>query len=481
MNNFWDTILKPVMQAIEAKTVVEIGALEGANTKKLTNFFEHGGTLHVIDPEPKFKATDFKDKIIFHQDISLNVIPKLPQFDVGIIDGDHNWYTVYNELKQIELLHKNDAQDFPVLFLHDIHWPYGRRDLYYISSTIPDEFRHPAACGGILWKKSKLSPTGGMNIQLYNAQHEGGPRNGVLTAIEDFMAESAIEFELIQFPAYFGVGILVSKERKTHDENLSRSLSKVTDPKGLLRIMDTLETIRVKAMIRQQELYREVHQLRKKQAGKPKRQRPLPLGVDKDQSSIDLSVIVIVFNMRREAARTLHSLSRNYQRNIAGLSYEVIVVENGSTEPLSEEFVNQYGDNFSYYNIEDAPSSPAYAINYGASKARGNVLSIMIDGAHMLTPGIFKHAMNAFKIYPKPVVATRYWFLGPGQQGETIQQGYDKNEEDRLLQRIKWPQKGYRLFEIGVFILGDTTNWFKKPFESNCLFMRRETFDAIGG
>jgi hypothetical protein len=105
----------------------------------------------------------------------------------------------------------------------------------------------------------------------------------------------------------------------------------------------------------------------------------------------------------------------------------------------------------------------------------------MIDGAHMLTPGVLHYAMQSFDIYPNPIVATRYWFLGPGQQGDTIQNGYNQKEEDRLLQNINWPEDGYRLFEIGVFIQEDKTGWLGDMFESNCLFMHRRTFNAIDG
>ena len=63
------------------------------------------------------------------------------------------------------------------------------------------------------------------------------------------------------------------------------------------------------------------------------------------RTRVDLSVIVVFYNMRREAARTLHSLSRSYQRGIDELAYEVIVVENGSApdEVLGEEFVRSFG------------------------------------------------------------------------------------------------------------------------------------------
>ncbi|MBV9065146.1 MAG: glycosyltransferase, partial [Methylobacteriaceae bacterium] len=44
-----------------------------------------------------------------------------------------------------------------------------------------------------------------------------------------------------------------------------------------------------------------------------------------------ISVIVVVYNIPREAPRTLYSLSAAYQQNIAAEDYEVIVVDNGST------------------------------------------------------------------------------------------------------------------------------------------------------
>ena len=37
----------------------------------------------------------------------------------------------------------------PVCFLHDVGWPYGRRDLYYAPERIPEEFRQPWAQKGL--------------------------------------------------------------------------------------------------------------------------------------------------------------------------------------------------------------------------------------------------------------------------------------------------------------------------------------------
>ena len=56
----------------------------------------------------------------------------------------------------------------------------------------------------------------------------------------------------------------------------------------------------------------------------------LPLAPPAPVDAIDLTVVVVFYNMRREAARTLQSLSRAYQQGIDDVGYEVIVVENGS-------------------------------------------------------------------------------------------------------------------------------------------------------
>ena len=64
----------------------------------------------------------------------------LPAMDAALIDGDHNWYTVYNELKLLAATAREADAALPVLVLHDVGWPYGRRDLYYAPEQIPEEY-----------------------------------------------------------------------------------------------------------------------------------------------------------------------------------------------------------------------------------------------------------------------------------------------------------------------------------------------------
>jgi cephalosporin hydroxylase len=195
----------------------------------------------------------------------------------------------------------------------------------------------------------------------------------------------------------------------------------------------------------------------------------------------DLSVVVVVHDMLREARRTLHSLSRSYQQGLEDLDYEVLVVENGSSpeQRLGEDFVRSHGDGFRYLDLgDDSAPSPARAVNRGIAEAAGRAVALMIDGAHVLTPGVLRYGMLGLATYAPAFVTTRQWYVGPGQQPLVVAGGYDTEREDRLFEQIQWPRDGYRLFDVGHFI-GDR-DWFDGEWESNCIFVPRELLDQIG-
>ena len=196
-----------------------------------------------------------------------------------------------------------------------------------------------------------------------------------------------------------------------------------------------------------------------------------------------LSVIVIAYNMQRELPRTLQALARSYQSAAAELDYEIIVVDNGSPQPLQLDAVTTHGLPVRLLRIEDARVSPAQALNRGVAIAQGEIVCLMVDGAHLLTPGVFEWALRSFAAFECPVVAVRYFYLGPGEQPDTVLRGYDQQAEDALLQQTAWPRDGYRLFEVGTPLAGgaDRITWFNRMFESNCLFMTRGHYRAIGG
>lgn len=197
--------------------------------------------------------------------------------------------------------------------------------------------------------------------------------------------------------------------------------------------------------------------------------------------AIDLSIIVVVYNMPREAPRTLHSLSRHYQRDIQSLNYEVIVVDNGSAQPLPPALLSELGPEFRYLPFDRPCPSPAAAINAAADSARGRLLGVMIDGARILTPGVLAGAARAAHLAEHPVIYTLAWHLGHDLQSRAATTGYDQAAEDQLLDSIAWPADGYRLFDIATQAPNSNRGWLFPPGESNCLFVRSDDFQELGG
>lgn len=195
----------------------------------------------------------------------------------------------------------------------------------------------------------------------------------------------------------------------------------------------------------------------------------------------ELSVVVVVYQMAREAPRTLRSLAPAYQRGIGAEDYEVLVVDNGSPQPLGEGVVKAFGPGFRYLYVEKALPSPASAINQAVAMTRGDLVGVMIDGARMVTPGLLDLARRAGRAFEDPTVTCLGWHLGPDLQQRSVAAGYDKAEEDRLLESIAWPQDGYRLFEIGVLAATSRGGCFQPAAESNAIFVPRGSFQAIDG
>ncbi len=194
-----------------------------------------------------------------------------------------------------------------------------------------------------------------------------------------------------------------------------------------------------------------------------------------------LSVVVVVYNMRREAPRTLQSLAPGYQRGVDPDDYEVVVVENGSSEPLPPGSVEAMGPNFRYFGLTEASPSPAAAINFGSQQARSRHLGVMVDGARMVTPGMVGLALQCLRAFPRPVVGSLGFHLGPDLQIRAVEHGYDRKVEDGMLAGIGWPDDGYRLFEIATLALSSRHGWWGCPYESNCVFLPRALFDELGG
>lgn len=220
MIRHWKRHVLPIINTVRPRRLIEIGADWGWTTREVLAYCKAtGGHLDVIDPSPRPElheelARFSREHYTYHPLKSLVAIPQLLTPDVALIDGDHNWYTVFNELSQVYTRAHETGAAPPICIMHDVSWPYARRDMYYNPDDIPTQFLHPYAYRGILPDVSELNEEG-MNGVLANALHEGGPKNGVMTAIEDFIASSSLDIKLYVLPFHNGLGILVPAQRMT--------------------------------------------------------------------------------------------------------------------------------------------------------------------------------------------------------------------------------------------------------------------------
>jgi hypothetical protein len=232
VHKFMEPVIGPLVQARRPTAIVEVGAATGMNTRWLAAWAHaNDATFHCVDPAPAFDAEELSREhgrhFVMHRGLSLEVLPEIGPAQVVLLDGDHNWYTVFRELRVLDAL---NPREWPLVFLHDVDWPYGRRDMYYAPATVPAEYRQSYRKAGMLRHRSALVEEGGKNGAFFNAEHEGGPRNGVLTAIEDFVALCERELWLLAARGPAGLALLLSPDTVASHPQLAAILTAVHEP-----------------------------------------------------------------------------------------------------------------------------------------------------------------------------------------------------------------------------------------------------------
>jgi hypothetical protein len=228
------------LQAARARSVVEIGAYAGDLTKVLLQWARAtGGRVLAVDPAPQKELVALageRDDLELVRATSHDALRTIEQTDAVIIDGDHNWFTVLGELRLIA--ERAGDGPLPLLLFHDVCWPHARRDDYFDPSLVPEDARHPTVEGAKLFPGDAGVRRAGL-LYRWPAAREGGPRNGVLTAVEDFMAEHD-HLRLAVVPAFFGLGAVWDPTAPWADE-----LAALLAPYDRHPVLERLEANRV--------------------------------------------------------------------------------------------------------------------------------------------------------------------------------------------------------------------------------------------
>lgn len=253
MRRFWFDVTEPILRQRGISHVVEIGSQSGESTRRLLELCkELGAHADIIDPLPPANEEEIGPLLAAHGKMhlarSLDVLPELPVADAYLIDGDHNWYTVHHELLTIEDRVQATGSRPPVILMHDVGWPYARRDLYYDPETVPAEARQPWVRGGVHPGQVEVDPDGGMNRHLSHAKLEGGPKNGVRTGVDDFLEARPDRYRWSSLSVFHGYGFLVPVSEL--DAPYAKTIEGMcADNPALLALSERVERSRVDALI----------------------------------------------------------------------------------------------------------------------------------------------------------------------------------------------------------------------------------------
>lgn len=261
-------VMVPCLDTAAAKSVCEVGAYAGDLTRLLVDWAAGAGArVLAIDPSPQpglVKLDEERAELELVRQTSLEALPHIDLPDVVIIDGDHNYWTVMEELRLVA--ERASGAELPLLMFHDVGWPHAFRDDYFAAELIPEKSRHPMAgpdeSQGIYPGDPGLRP-GGLPYPR-SAASEGGERNGVRAAVEDFVAGSD-RLRFVRVPAFFGFGVVWHR-----DAPWSEQLAAQLEPWDANPVLERLEENRVRHLadlqVQANELWRARERLARQEA-----------------------------------------------------------------------------------------------------------------------------------------------------------------------------------------------------------------------
>jgi FtsZ-binding cell division protein ZapB len=211
VHRLFASVIAPLIEALEPRRIVETGAGTGRLTRRVLDTpGAHGAVLHALDPSPALDPRLIEaagERLQLHEERAISAIGHLGPVDLALLDGDPNWYSVHSELTIAARAAERASRPAPLAVVHNIHWPFGRRDGYYDPAVIPSGQRRQYTDLGLV--PGQRDPRmDGLRLAPYCAVRDFEPRSGVLSAVEDVIAESDLDWTLIEVPGFHGAAVL---------------------------------------------------------------------------------------------------------------------------------------------------------------------------------------------------------------------------------------------------------------------------------
>ena len=199
-----------------------------------------------------------------------------------------------------------------------------------------------------------------------------------------------------------------------------------------------------------------------------------------------LSIILVAYKMQREMPRTLRSFLPPIQRAVEDVDYELIVVDNGTSEALVlGDLLHGSPRPVRLVRIApgDAQVSPTGAVNNAVRDyATGNCLMVCMDGARTPSSHLVRRTVDVLTRHPDAFAFAGSRHLGLKPQMQSVREGYDQAAEDVLLDSVPRERDLDRLWAISVWA-GAHHDGSKLLLqnESNAFAVTTKTWETLGG
>jgi glycosyltransferase involved in cell wall biosynthesis len=188
-----DPIIKYILENTYAKKILIDALAVDQEILEIKDYVSTKGIEAHINLYPNRNTYDTDQ---YFEELLLNFLNKNKNYELVILNGDKNWFTVYNGLNLLS------QSELPIVIVCGTR-KWGRRDSYIAPENIPLEYTKPYT------KKED----NGQNV--YISIYENNLKNGVLTAVEDFLRlENNKNTLFYSFDYKDGIGIIIPNKMK---------------------------------------------------------------------------------------------------------------------------------------------------------------------------------------------------------------------------------------------------------------------------